>query len=155
MFLVSYPSVGEERFHLHRNAIDAAKEVGVQHVLYTSLSFGGPSGERSVAGVMQAHIKTVEYLKASGLKWTILRFPTYLHLWNNFAGFLDLNSKGDTEVVFPDDGPNTWANREELGEATGKLLARWVSVNPVFRSDLLKFPCTARIRREDHQLHRS
>lgn len=126
LFLVSYPSVGEERFKYHRGAIDAAKAAGVKHVLYTSLTFGGVTGESSVAGVKQAHIQTVRYLKASGLKWTILRYPTYNHLWNNFAGFLQLEAKGDAEVVMPDDGPNHWASRDDLGEATAHVLANWV-----------------------------
>lgn len=67
LFLVSYPSVGEERYSLHRNAIDAAKAAGVQHVIYTSLTFGGPTGDQTIAGVMKAHVETVRYLKASGL----------------------------------------------------------------------------------------
>jgi len=59
LFLVSYPSVGPERFELHRNAIDAAKKVGVKHIIYTSLTWGGPTGnEPSVAGVLQAQFKT-------------------------------------------------------------------------------------------------
>ncbi|KAK9234304.1 hypothetical protein V1525DRAFT_435757 [Lipomyces kononenkoae] len=86
VFLVSYPSVGAERYDLHRNAIDAAKKAGVKHIIYTSLTFGGVDGEQSVAG-------TVKYLKPSGLSWTIIREATYAHLWNNFAGFLPLEER--------------------------------------------------------------
>jgi NAD(P)H dehydrogenase (quinone) len=131
LFLVSYPSVGPERFELHRNAIDAAKKVGVKHVIYTSLTWGGPTGnEPSVAGVLQAHLQTVKYLQEqSGLTWTIVREATYSHLWNNMAGFLRLDAKlekGEVQdVVIPGDGPNHWANREELGEATGKIVGNW------------------------------
>ncbi|EHK26853.1 uncharacterized protein TRIVIDRAFT_62654 [Trichoderma virens Gv29-8] len=125
LFLVSHPSVGEERYIFHRNAIDAAKKSGVKHILYTSLTFGGVDGEQSVAGVAQAHIRTVAYLKASGLKWTIIRYATFQHLWNNFAGFLRLETSGDAEVVMPTDGPNSWAHRADMGEATGRLLANW------------------------------
>lgn len=128
--MVSYPSVGEERFTFHRNAIDAAKAAGVKHVLYTSLTFGGIAGEQSVAGVTQAHIHTVDYLKKSGLAWTILRYATYDHLWNNFAGFLRLEETGETEIVLPEDGPNHWASREDMGEATAKVIANWVRVQP-------------------------
>jgi NAD(P)H dehydrogenase (quinone) len=38
LFLVSYPSVGEERFKYHKVAIDAAKKASVKHILYTSLN---------------------------------------------------------------------------------------------------------------------
>ncbi|RFU81046.1 quinone oxidoreductase 2 [Trichoderma arundinaceum] len=127
LFLVSHPSVGEERFFYHRNAIDAAKNSGIKHIIYTSLTFGGLEGESSVGGVTQAHIRTVAYLKASGLKWTIIRYGTYQHLWNNVAGFLRLDKDGDAEVVIPNDGPNHWAHRADLGEATGRVLADWRS----------------------------
>lgn len=126
LFLVSYPSVGDERLKLHRNAIDAAKKAGVKHIIYTSLTFGGVDGESTTAGVMEAHVKTVQYLKASGISWTIVREATYAHLWNNFAGFLRLEGEGDFDVVVSQDGPNSWASRQDLGEATGKIVARWV-----------------------------
>lgn len=126
LFLVSFPSVGEERFFYHRNAIDAAQKSGVKHIIYTSLTFGGVDGERSVGGVAQAHIRTIAYLKASGLKWTIIRYSTYQHLWNNFAGFLRLEGKGDAQVVIPNDGPNHWADRADMSEATARIVADWV-----------------------------
>lgn len=129
LFLASYPSVSEERFALHRAAIDAAKEVGVKHIIYTSLTWGGPVGdEPSVAGVLQAHINTVKYLKESGLTWTIIREGTYAHLWSNMAGFLRLDGPVDEvqEAVIPGDGPNAWVNREELGIATGRIVGNWV-----------------------------
>lgn len=129
LFLVSFPSMGEERYTLHRNAIDAAKTAGVQHIIYTSLSFcGGASGSTSVAQVAQAHLKTEAYLKGSGLTYTIVRMASYAHLWNNFAGFLNLDNDPDTilEVVLPNDGVEHWANREELGEGTAHIIAKWV-----------------------------
>jgi uncharacterized protein YbjT (DUF2867 family) len=126
LFLVSYPSVGEERYKLHRNAIDAAKKAGVKHVIYTSLTFGGVTGEQTIAGVMKAHVETVRYLKASGLSWTIIREATYVHLWNVFAGFLQLDGDGDCDVVVSHDGPNSWATRRDLGEGTAKIVGRWV-----------------------------
>ncbi|KAH6609945.1 quinone oxidoreductase 2 [Trichoderma cornu-damae] len=127
LFLVSHPSVGEERFIYHRNAIDAAKKSGVKHIIYTSLTFGGLDGEHSLGGVAQAHVRTVAYLKASGLKWTIIRYATFQHLWNNFAGFLRLEKDSDAEVVIPNDGPNHWAHRADMGEATGRILGNWRS----------------------------
>ncbi len=125
--MVSYPSVGEERFKYHKTAIDAAKKAGVKHILYTSLTWGGPEGESSVSGVFQAHLKTTNYLKETGLDWTIIREPTYAHLWNNLAGFLSLDTTGDFDVVISNDGPHHFANRKELGEATAKIVANWVS----------------------------
>lgn len=78
---------------------------------------------------MKAHIRTVQYLKGSGLKWTILRFPTYNHLWTNVAGFLRLDESGDAAAVIPADGPNHWASREDLGEAAAKVISNWVGIS--------------------------
>ncbi|KAF7163050.1 hypothetical protein CNMCM5623_008070 [Aspergillus felis] len=128
LFLVSFPSMGEERYKLHRNAIDAAKAAGVRHVIYTSLSFcGGAEGNTSVAQVAQAHLRTERYLKESGMTYTILRMASYAHLWNNYAGFLNLDAAPDVvqEAVLPNDGLEHWANRAELGEATAKVIANW------------------------------
>lgn len=127
LFLVSYPSVGEERFAYHKAAIDAAKAAGISHILYTSLTFGGESGEESIAGVMKAHVNTVKYLKASGLEYTIIREATYAEIWNIFAGFVQLDDgKSDIEIVVPGHGPNTWASRDELAEATAIIVGKKV-----------------------------
>ncbi|KAH8674133.1 hypothetical protein BX600DRAFT_509326 [Xylariales sp. PMI_506] len=128
LFLVSYPSMGEERYTLHRNAIDAARSAGVRHVIYTSLSFaGGAEGSTSVAQVAQAHLLTEAYLKESGLTYTIIRMAGYAHLWNNYSGFLNLDAPKDTtlEAVLPNDGLEHWANREDMGQATAKVIANW------------------------------
>jgi len=128
LFLVTYPSVGEERFEHHKAAIDAAKTSGIRHVIYTSLSFGGITGEESIAGVMQAHVRSVKYLKASGLIYTIVREATYADIWNIFCGFVQLDaSRDDVNFVVPGDGASTWADRDELAEATASIVANWVS----------------------------
>jgi NAD(P)H dehydrogenase (quinone) len=134
LFLVSFPSMGEERYALHKNAIDAAKKVGVKHVIYTSLSFCyGAEGNESVAQVARAHLNTEAYLKESGMSWTILRIGSYQHLWNNYAGFLNLDAAKEGEVieaVLPNDGREHWIDRTDLGIATARLIADWVCSSP-------------------------
>ncbi|KAI8582365.1 hypothetical protein K450DRAFT_206476 [Umbelopsis ramanniana AG] len=124
LFLVSYPSVSEERFVYHKAAIDAAKQAGVSHVIYTSLTYGGPTGEDTIAGVMKAHVNTVKYLKASGLTYTIVREASYAEIWSISAGFLQLDdSNKEFDIVVPGNGGNTWASRDELAEATAIIVA--------------------------------
>ncbi|KAF2160224.1 hypothetical protein M409DRAFT_60142 [Zasmidium cellare ATCC 36951] len=125
LYLTSYPSTGFERYKYHKACIDAAKQAGVKHIIYTSLLFGGLDGEESHASVMQAHISTVAYLKASGLTWTVVREATYAHLWNNFAGFVRVGDEGVNEVVVAGDGRVSWADRRELGEGTAFVVAGW------------------------------
>jgi uncharacterized protein YbjT (DUF2867 family) len=76
--------------------------------------------------VLQAHIKTVNYLKASGLSWTTVREATYAHLWNNFAGFLRLDETHEFDVVVEDDGVNSWASRQDIGEGNAQIVGHWV-----------------------------
>lgn len=72
MLLVSTHKIGQ-RLHQHRNAIDAAKAAGVQHVIYTSIQ----SADRFKSIVSTEHLETENYLKESGLKYTILRNNLY------------------------------------------------------------------------------
>ncbi len=120
------PVHGRAGFALHRNGIDAAKAAGIRHIIYTSLSFcGGAEDSTSVAQVAQAHLKTEAYLKESGLTYTIIRYGSYSHLWNNYAGFIDLSVDRDIvqDAVLPNDGQAHRASRDDMGEATGRVIA--------------------------------
>jgi uncharacterized protein YbjT (DUF2867 family) len=93
LFLVSSPALSDdERFAAHKTAIDAAREVGVLHVYYTSLAFVS----ESKVGVFQAHSRTEKYLKESGVKnYTIIREGIYVETYPTFLGFFN---NGDKEV---------------------------------------------------------
>lgn len=93
---------------------------------------------QSVAGVQQAHIRTVEYLQQSGLEYVVLREGIYAESWWLYCGFQDRNltkrqSGGDEvkenetlEFVIPSDGPVAWVSWDDLGEGTAQILARLV-----------------------------
>ncbi|KZT53894.1 NAD(P)-binding protein [Calocera cornea HHB12733] len=123
VFLISYPGISRDaRVAAHKNAIDAAKRLGIGHVYYTSLGFGTGVSPESIADVMQAHLETERYIKASGLKYTIIREGIYSESWPLYLGFWSKEEGGD-EVVIPNaDGPIAWVSREDLGEATAKII---------------------------------
>lgn len=73
MLLISATELGH-RVGQHRAAIDAARNAGVRHVLYTSIP--NPVAENP-AGVVPDHAATEEALRASGLAWTFLRNDLY------------------------------------------------------------------------------
>lgn len=60
----------------HRGLLDAAIRDGVAHVIYTSLT-----GTGDHLGFALAHRATEELVKASGLRWTILRNGIYAELF--------------------------------------------------------------------------
>jgi NAD(P)H dehydrogenase (quinone) len=73
MLLISGHKVGH-RVKQHGRAIEAAKEAGVRHVLYTSY-FGSDAGNTALVCI--DHHGTEEILKKSGLIYTILRDGMY------------------------------------------------------------------------------
>lgn len=72
LLLISGSEVGR-RVQQHRNVIDAAKAVGVRHVVYTS----APRATTTSLVLAPEHKATEEYLVASGLDYTILRNNWY------------------------------------------------------------------------------
>ncbi len=71
------------RMRQHKNVIDAAGQAGVRHIVYTSVL--NPSRE-SLFSASPSHLATEEYLRASGLAYTLLRNTLYLDLVPMFAG---------------------------------------------------------------------
>ncbi|WP_437318799.1 SDR family oxidoreductase [Sorangium sp. So ce385] len=117
LLIVSHPSFSDDlRITSHKNAIDAAVKAGVRHVYYTSLAFG----PESKAAVMRAHLDTEAYLRSRGVTYTILREGVYMESFPVFLGFF---GAGHDEVVVPGDGGIAWAARDDLGEATARIVA--------------------------------
>ncbi|KAI9017024.1 NmrA-like family protein [Gaertneriomyces semiglobifer] len=116
LLLISYPGIDDQRTVAHKNVIDAAKRCGIQHIYYTSLAFGNPT----VTHVMLAHVGTEKLLAESGVSFTIIRegiyhesFPLYLGFW----------TPGARDCIVAGDGPVSFASRDELAEATAKIVA--------------------------------
>eukprot|EP01112_Ceratiomyxa_fruticulosa_P021171 TRINITY_DN7383_c0_g1_i2.p1 TRINITY_DN7383_c0_g1~~TRINITY_DN7383_c0_g1_i2.p1 ORF type:complete len:301 (+),score=68.39 TRINITY_DN7383_c0_g1_i2:205-1107(+) len=116
LLLVSHPGIAHlQRVNSHKNAIEAAKRAGVQHLVYTSLNFAGDS----VSAVMRAHIDTEAFLKASGLTYTIIREGIYNESFPLYLGFYNTTKE---EINVPADGPISWVSIDDDGEATAKIL---------------------------------
>lgn len=62
-----------KRLEQHKNAIDAAEQAGVKHVIYTSM----PKPEGSAITFAGDHLGTEQALAASNMSWTILRNNWY------------------------------------------------------------------------------
>lgn len=126
LLLVSYPTIAHEiRVSSHKNAIDAAKDVGVKHIYYTSLAFG----DESEAAVMQAHRDTAAYLKkvcgqSQGTDYTIVKEGIYAESFPLYLGYFDPTKQQTDRVVrIPNTGGGVaWVARDDLGEGTARLL---------------------------------
>ena len=73
LFISAFNSMPESIQH-HQNVMDAAKQAGVKHIVYTSF-IDSDTASPSLLG--QLHGKTEAYLQASGVAWTILRNGVY------------------------------------------------------------------------------
>jgi uncharacterized protein YbjT (DUF2867 family) len=117
LFLISTTTLSiDKRTAEHRNAIEVAKNLGIKHIFYTSTT----CGDTRETQIKAAHINTEELLKTSGLKYTIIREGIYSEAYPVFAGYFDPVTT--TEIVIPADGAISFASREDLAEATAKLL---------------------------------
>ncbi|KAJ5513868.1 hypothetical protein N7463_003420 [Penicillium fimorum] len=132
LMLISYASFEiDHRVKAHRLAINAAIKSGVKHIFYSSLGFGGDLTDQSVAHVMGAHIETEKYLSSlkNTVSYTSVREGLYTESYPIYTAFYDLRNPAD-EVTIPHSGTGpgvSWVKRDELGEATAKLIVSYVN----------------------------
>lgn len=79
LFLISGLNLGR-RISEHRTAIEAAQKAGITHIVYTSVG-GVQSGNPALSAI--DHHQTELDLRASGLKYTILRNALYAEIVSN------------------------------------------------------------------------
>jgi len=115
------------RMRQHQNMIDAAKQAGARHVVYTSVVNPSPD---SPFGASPSHFATEEYLRASGLAYTVLRNTLYLDIVPMLVGEGTLasgklySSAGDGQV--------SYGLRAEMGEALANMLTSKGHENQVY-----------------------
>lgn len=112
----------EHRIPQHRNVVDAAVEVQVKHVFYTSAGLNNLSEDAPLFPAMSAHIETEKWLKESGLAYTILQHNLYSEVVPMFLG--DKGQLLATKTVFlpTGEGKTAFVSRDELAEAAANLL---------------------------------
>ena len=102
--LISMPFVGEKRQRAHKNVVDAAKEAGVEKIIYTSLVNAQDETNPSVEKIDHAY--TESYIKESGLDYIFLRNSQYAEamITNYFtfvkAGGVLKNSQGNGKMAY-------------------------------------------------------
>ena len=122
LLLVSSSDRGpvENRTAQHLNVIRAAKEAQVEQIVYTSFMRKPGFEESAIAAFQNSHAETEQFLKDSGIKYTILQNGFYLEMIPIFAG---KNVAETGVIIYPaQDGKASWALREELAEAAAHVL---------------------------------
>ena len=104
----------------HTNVINAAKEAGVKHLVYTSAQRKTEDGSSAVTFVTAAHVATEKLLKASGLTYTILKNALYLEVLPQFMGPQVLET--GTIYLPAGTGKGSFASRADMGAAAAAVL---------------------------------
>ncbi len=110
----------EKREKQHKNVIEAAAEAGVQFVVYTSFERKNETDSSPIAMVAKAHMATEEFLKNSGMDYTIMRNSLYADFIPMFVGEKVL----ETGIYLPaEDGKTSFALRKEMAEAAAVIIS--------------------------------
>lgn len=109
------------RLSQHENVINAAKEAGVKHLVYTSFQRKNETESSPLWVVAQSHIQTENWLKASGMAYTILKNNLYMDFLPGFIGEKVLES--GVLYVPAGHGKVGAVLRSEMAEAAATILA--------------------------------
>ena len=122
LYFVSSSDV-ENRLAQHRNVVEAAKQAGVEHILYTS-SVRKTEGPATVLHpIVDAHKQTEDWIKGSGIDYTILRHNLYAEVAPLFIGDRDQLRQSKTVYLPAQDGRVALAPRADLAEAAAIILS--------------------------------
>ena len=117
LLLVSGNDDPDKRKQQHANVIDAAQAAGVRKVVYTSII--GPLSGSDFSPVVKSNRHTEEYLKNSGLAWSLGRNGIYLE---PDLEYLDHYRKDGKITNCAADGRCAYTTREELAYAYARML---------------------------------
>lgn len=120
----------QHRLLQQENVVKAAVAAGVKHVIYTSFQRKNETETSPIVFVAESHIKTEEWLKASGLAYTILKHTLYTDLLPMFVGEQVLQ----TGVIYQPagDGKTAFALRIDMAEAGANILTSEGHENKIY-----------------------
>ncbi|MCX6216765.1 SDR family oxidoreductase [Spirosoma sp.] len=108
----------QNRVRQHQNVVDAARKATVQRIAYTSRALRDPA--TLVNQLMMGHFQTEDYIKASGLAYTLFQNILYMDAIPQFVGGDAVFERG---IHLPAaQGKVAFALRSEMGEAIANAL---------------------------------
>lgn len=116
----------ENRTEQQLNAVKAAKEAGVSHILYTSVERKTDHKKSPINFVLSSHLATENAIKESGLNYTFLRNGLYMDTLPWFLGEKVL----ENGIFLPAGGGKiAFALRNEMAEAVAHILTTEGHIN--------------------------
>ncbi|MEN0051210.1 MAG: NAD(P)H-binding protein, partial [Bacteroidota bacterium] len=135
VLLISGNDSPDKRIQQHRNVIEAAKQSGVQKIVYTSIV--GAEKDTAFSPVVISNRQTEEDVIASGLQWAIGRNGIYIE---PDIEYIDTYIEEGEISNSASDGKCTYTSRTELAYAYSKMLLEEKHNGQIY--DLVGHPIT-------------
>jgi len=129
LLLISASEMGN-RAAQHINAINAAKEAGVKHIVYTSFIRQKDDPNSALWFIAKDHVETEKHLVNCGIPYTLFKNGFYMDMIIDFIG----ENVMETQTVFlpAKEGKVNFALREEIAEALANVLTSEGHENKVY-----------------------
>lgn len=121
----------DNRSQQHKNVVDALKTAGVKHVIYTSFQRESDVEESPIPAVAESHLNTENWIKESGLDYTLLRNNLYMDFVPMFIG--DQVLERNTVYIPAGEGKMACAMRKDMAEASANVLIGEGHENKTYR----------------------
>ena len=109
----------EGRMQQHINVVEAAKNSGVKHIVYTSFSRKNETDSSPIAFVASSHIGTEKVIRESGIPYTFLLNTLYADMLPVFFGEQVL----DNGIFLPaGEGSAAYTTRKDMADAAAKVI---------------------------------
>ena len=115
VLIISAAIRGDGAVRANIAAIDAAREAGARHIIYTSHQAASPT---SLFAPQLTHAATEDYLASTGVPFTALRNGFYASTLGHHIGAALQTGR----LMVPQDGPVSWTAHDDLAEAAAVAL---------------------------------
>jgi NAD(P)H dehydrogenase (quinone) len=104
----------------HQNVVQAAQQAGVGHIVYSSFDRKTEDGTSPIAFVADSHLKTEQWIRESGIPYTVMQHGLYTDLLPMFLGEQVL----ETGVVYQPSGNGkaAFTLRSDMAKAGAEVL---------------------------------